>query len=402
MKALILIVLLGLWAGAASEARADGLREQVMALDAKSYDAKREAIEALAGIDHERVLPILQAMLDGQLYRYDEADTLAFGIEEGEMIRLADALTGADLGLVEEWDVDKIRINNSVRGRLRTALAGLQLRAANSAVRLRSARDLARSPDPALRDTVYAALRQENSSAVKEALELALAMMDIESHDGERRFRAVQTLGSSVAPESIAALSRLSLRDDSGRVTGLVGIRRDITDSKKAAEALRASEALAQQAAARADAEKGLLDAVLEAAPVGVIVADAQGKLLRTNAANELLWGTIPYSQSIDEYREWKGWWADQSARRGQPLDAHDWAMARALRGEVVRKDLVEVEPFDKPNSRRTSSSVSMSFSKAASATEEMRVWVPAPPSSSCVTTSLVTVLTTSGPVTNM
>ena len=33
---------------------------------------------------------------------------------------------------------------------------------------------------------------------------------------------------------------------------------------------------------------------------------------------------------------------------------------------------------------------------------ESRRVWVDAPPSSSCVTISLVTVLTTSGPVTNM
>jgi hypothetical protein len=44
----------------------------------------------------------------------------------------------------------------------------------------------------------------------------------------------------------------------------------------------------------------------------------------------------------------------------------------------------------------------STSFSKAASATEDFRVWVRAPPSSSAVTTSFVTVRTTSGPVTNM
>ena len=43
-----------------------------------------------------------------------------------------------------------------------------------------------------------------------------------------------------------------------------------------------------------------------------------------------------------------------------------------------------------------------MSFSKLLSATEVLVVCVFAPPSSSCVTTSFVTVLTTSGPVTNM
>jgi hypothetical protein len=43
-----------------------------------------------------------------------------------------------------------------------------------------------------------------------------------------------------------------------------------------------------------------------------------------------------------------------------------------------------------------------MSFSNATSATPDLVVCVTAPPSSSCVTTSLVTVFTTSGPVTNM
>ncbi len=50
---------------------------------------------------------------------------------------------------------------------------------------------------------------------------------------------------------------------------------------------------------------------------------------------------------------------------------------------------------------RRSSISASTSFSKARSATPERVVWVTAPPNSSCVTVSCVTVLTTSGPVTN-
>jgi hypothetical protein len=56
-----------------------------------------------------------------------------------------------------------------------------------------------------------------------------------------------------------------------------------------------------------------------------------------------------------------------------------------------------------KSTSRRTSISASIrSFSKAPSATEDFEVCVRAPPSSSAVTISFVTVFTTSGPVTNM
>jgi PAS domain S-box-containing protein len=129
---------------------------------------------------------------------------------------------------------------------------------------------------------------------------------------------------------------------------------KNITERKRTEQALRESEARAHQAAANAEAESHLLDAVLEAAPAGIIVADAGGKLLRMNPANERLWGPAPASGSVDEYREWKGWWADGSERHGRRLEPGEWAMARALRGEVVPGDVVEIEPFDAPGIRRS------------------------------------------------
>jgi len=130
------------------------------------------------------------------------------------------------------------------------------------------------------------------------------------------------------------------LRDEQGRITHLIPSAMDITERREVEAALREKEAL--------------LDAVLEAAPVGIIVADAAGKLLRMNPANDRIWGSAPFSEQIEEYREWNGWWADGSERHGMRLEARDWAMARALRGEVVPSDLIEIEPFDAPGTRRT------------------------------------------------
>ncbi len=55
-----------------------------------------------------------------------------------------------------------------------------------------------------------------------------------------------------------------------------------------------------------------------------------------------------------------------------------------------------------KLNSIRTIIIDSTSFSNARSATPDLVEWVTAPPRSSAVTSSCVTVFTTSGPVTNM
>jgi PAS domain S-box-containing protein len=129
---------------------------------------------------------------------------------------------------------------------------------------------------------------------------------------------------------------------------------KNITERKRTEQALRESETRACQAAAKAEAESHLLDAVLEAAPAGIIVAEANGRIVRMNPANARLWGAAPLSESVDAYREWKGWWADGSERHGRRLEPGDWAMARALRGELVPGDILEIEPFDAPGTRRT------------------------------------------------
>ena len=124
-------------------------------------------------------------------------------------------------------------------------------------------------------------------------------------------------------------------RDGSGAAVRLPGVVIDVTDRRNAELRLRESEAT--------------LAAVLDALPVGVIIADADGRLVRMNPANEALWGIAPHSTDMTGYGEWKGWWADGSQRRGRRLLAHEWAMARALRGTPTplgNGDLVEIEPF--------------------------------------------------------
>jgi PAS domain S-box-containing protein len=106
-------------------------------------------------------------------------------------------------------------------------------------------------------------------------------------------------------------------------------------------------------AARRTETERRRLDAVLQAAPVGITLADGVGKLVLANPENGRIWGDYPWAENVDDYATWKGWWADGSARHGQPLKPEDWAQVRALRREESR-DIVEIEPFGSPGVRRT------------------------------------------------
>jgi PAS domain S-box-containing protein len=132
-----------------------------------------------------------------------------------------------------------------------------------------------------------------------------------------------------------------------GAVNGIFIEGSDVTAHVRTEDALRKNRRNALETAQR-------LDALLEAAPVGIILSDTQGQLLRVNPANRRLWGAHPLAHSTNRYEDWKGWWADGSARHGQPLAPHEWALARALHGEEAPRDIVEIEPFGQSGVRRT------------------------------------------------
>ncbi|ACJ01257.1 PAS domain-containing protein [Rhodospirillum centenum] len=116
------------------------------------------------------------------------------------------------------------------------------------------------------------------------------------------------------------------LRDADGRIAGILASGEDVTERRLAEQQARAGEAT--------------LSAVLDALPVGVLIADADGRILRDNAAHRALWGTAPGLPGQHTGGR-VGWWPET----GQPLRAQDWAMSRALRtGEVVRGELVECQ----------------------------------------------------------
>jgi len=142
--------------------------------------------------------------------------------------------------------------------------------------------------------------------------------------------------------------------DREDRLVCILHTTSDITRQVQAETALRRSEQEAREAARQAEAERRRLAAVVDAVPVGMILSDAQGRILLTNSAHRELWGEQhPYPDSVADYHEWSGRWADGSEHQGQPVDPADWPAARALLGETAPRAIVEIEPFDRSRPRR-------------------------------------------------
>lgn len=90
-------------------------------------------------------------------------------------------------------------------------------------------------------------------------------------------------------------------------------------------------------------ASESLLRKVLEALPVGVWLLDPHGQIIHGNQASQQIWAGARYV-GVEEYGEYKGWWADT----GKRIEPEQWAAARTIsRGESILNEEVEIESFD-------------------------------------------------------
>lgn len=117
--------------------------------------------------------------------------------------------------------------------------------------------------------------------------------------------------------------------DSAKRPIKVIGISADITERKHAENALAHSEYV--------------LKKIIDIIPVGLWLADKEGKINLANPEVQRIWGGAKYV-GLSEYGEYKGWWEDS----GEPLTAEDWTLARAVTaGETSKPQVVDIEAFD-------------------------------------------------------
>ena len=180
----------------------------------KSNKKKAEVINTLASIQDPRVLPTLSALLDAKLYFVKASDQLIFIQTNEDKFLTTDVFTGEDAGEMAKQEIKKIRINNKLRRLLRSKIAVLELTSEDESLRLKSAKNIAKKPDASIRELIASSIKNESSAAVVEALELALALIDINGENQELRLNAIQVLGRSVEPQAVGALNKLIEQDE--------------------------------------------------------------------------------------------------------------------------------------------------------------------------------------------
>jgi len=155
-------------------------------------------------------------------------------------------------------------------------------------------------------------------TALRNALARVLATGEPQSLTTQRYpIRSILADGREVFVERFWGVTNTPVFDADGSLRCIHHVSIEVSARKQAEEALLLSRRDALDAARRAEAERARLGAVLQAAPVGIVLADTRGKVIDANAAHDALWcrHCEPGAAPLD-FSEWKGWWADGSARR--------------------------------------------------------------------------------------
>ncbi len=139
--------------------------------------------------------------------------------------------------------------------------------------------------------------------------------------------------------KSVATLATISpVLEDDAALRGVLVMITDITKRKGV-------EVTKERALQSADRDRRRLEATLQALPVGVWIAGADGRVTHTNPAAVAIWGgDAAYVHGARRHAMYRAWWP----ATGAPLMSEEWVLPRTLRtGATISGEMVEIERFD-------------------------------------------------------
>jgi urea transport system permease protein len=188
---IVLIIL-----AATPPAHADDFATLVSGLGADSFAEKEQAVIALGKLGDGRAILVLTALKDGRLLKAPDGRILIAG-----GAKAIDPLSGAELSDVAADALDRIRVNNRLRGALEGALGELTLFSVDPAARYAAAQDALRHPSPGQAALLEKALAAEKQPDIRAAMEQSLSAARLLSGSREERLAALRTLGTTTDPQ---------------------------------------------------------------------------------------------------------------------------------------------------------------------------------------------------------
>ncbi len=195
-------------AGGPATAQDMSIEALVQALPEGGYGEREQAVMQLAATGDPRVVGVLEALGEGNLYVVKADGRVVIGRKARGGLALTGPLDRADLGTATEAELEKVRVNNRLRRAVRSAIGRLTLMNPDAGERLRAAKSLMRSGDADALELIDEALTAESDGRVREAMALARAAIVLKTDAAqEEKAAAVDLLSAEGNRDALAILT---------------------------------------------------------------------------------------------------------------------------------------------------------------------------------------------------
>src|SRR5262245_38777731 len=162
---------------------ADELGEAIQGLAKPTDEALEASIRKLAALDDPRAIRALDALCDARLRVGPDGKAYVFDAKTRDLV---DPVTGQVVTQAPRA-ASEVEVSNEIRRLALPVLAQLQLGSPQAGVRLAAAEELSKTGDAQAASLLHRALERERERAVHEALELAVARVDLQSAEPAER-----------------------------------------------------------------------------------------------------------------------------------------------------------------------------------------------------------------------
>ncbi len=160
---------------------AQSAEDLVRQLPEGSFSDRGRVVSALAATGDPRVSGVLEALAAGDLNVIEETGRVVITSGRGDTLTATDALTGEEMGNVPSAGIERIRVNNSLRRAVRTAVGQLTLMSPDAGTRMSAARAMFQAADPNNVELLDEAIAQEVNTAVLQVMQEARAVAILRS-----------------------------------------------------------------------------------------------------------------------------------------------------------------------------------------------------------------------------
>jgi len=210
----------------AGAALAADLATLVGNLTSGGLSEREAAIAALAGSGEERAAPILEALAAGQLYVRTSDKLAVIGKADGNKLALSDAISGNPAGTAVEADLERVRVNNRLRGTIEAAVGSLTLMSPNARTRLSAADALFKRRDATALTALDQALAAEKDPRIKRAMSEARAAIVLTTADSPpaQKLAAITVLRDRADRDSLGVLNTAAAAAPEGEVKAAAAV----------------------------------------------------------------------------------------------------------------------------------------------------------------------------------